>query len=59
MYSLEEPTFGQYVQPNGQPEVMSTTVTVVLSKLRNVAADSHSAMSVMSSPEGQVPFVIV
>jgi hypothetical protein len=47
------------VQPSGLYSVYDVSVTVVSSKLRDAAADSHNALSVMSSPDGQVPVVIV
>ena len=50
--------FGQYVQPNGLLELYDVSVAVVSFKFRYVAAASHSAVSVMSSREGQTPDVI-
>ena len=57
MYNM--PSLGQYVQPNGLSFSYDVSVTVVSRKSRDNAADSHCAVSVMSSPEGQVPSVIV
>ena len=57
MYNM--PLLGQYVQPNGLSWSYDVSVTVVSSKLRYAAPDSHSAVSVMSSPEGQVLVLIV
>ena len=59
MYSPVDPKPGQYTQPNGLLKTYDDSETVVSSKLRDTAADSHSAVSVMSSPDGQVPVVIV
>ena len=46
---LQKPDLGQYVQPNGLSSLCDVSITssVVLSKLRYFAADSHSAESVM------------
>jgi hypothetical protein len=59
MYSPVEPRSVKYTQPNGLYELYDVSETVVSFKLRNVAADSHSALFVMSSTDGQVPVEIV
>ena len=59
IYSPVEPKLGQYTQPNGLLKTYDDSETVISSRPRKTAADSHSAMFVMSSPEGQVPVVIV